>query len=302
MKTGDIRILVADDEPSILNGVKAILMSEGYSVITARDGKEALELFKKESPDMVILDVKMPHLTGLEVLDRIKKYFGERYIPVIFLTVSIKIDDKLRALHSGAVDYLAKPLSPQELLARIKNFLEIKERHDNLKKAATYDWMTGMLNKEHFINKAKEELEKAIRNKTPLSLLFIDIDHFKDINDNIGHMAGDAVIAGFAERIKKSIRKIDVMGRFGGDEFMLMLPQKGKKDALTVAERLNKNIKRKSVIFEKNKINIASSMGIVSIKTNQPIDMDSLIKLADEALYEAKAKGGSCFVIKTIQD
>ncbi len=301
MKTKQIKILIADDEPSILNSVKAILLSEDYSVVTARNGKEAVEVFKRESPDLVILDVSMPFFSGFEVLNKIKKYFGERYTPVIFLTVSVKIDDKLRAFHGGAVDYLTKPVSPQELLARIKNFIEIKDRHDRLKQAATYDWMTGALNKAHFIEKAKEELEKALRNKTPLSFIFIDIDHFKKINDEIGHLAGDTVISEFANRLKHSIRKIDLIGRFGGDEFMLMLPHKAKLEALTVATRLTKNIKKKTIIFEKNKIHITASMGIVSIKTDKKISINALIKLADEALYEAKAKGGGCHVLKTLQ-
>ncbi|MCK4463822.1 MAG: diguanylate cyclase, partial [Candidatus Omnitrophica bacterium] len=245
-------------------------------------------------------DVSMPYLSGFQVLDKIKKYFGERYTPIIFLTVSIKIDDKLRAFHGGAVDYLTKPVSPEELLARIKNFIEIKDRHDGLKQAATYDWMTGVLNKAHFIEKAKEELEKALRNKTPLSFIFMDIDHFKKINDEIGHLAGDTVISEFANRLKHAIRKIDLIGRFGGDEFMLMLPHKGKKEALTVAARLGKNIKKKTVIFEKNKMHVTASMGIVSVKTDKKININALIRLADEALYEAKAKGGNRHILKTL--
>ncbi len=300
MRTKKIKILIADDEPSILSGVRDILLSEDYSVVTARNGKEAVEVFKKESPDLVILDVSMPYLSGFQVLDKIKKYFGERYTPVIFLTVSIKIDDKLRAFHGGAVDYLTKPVSPEELLARSKTFLEIKDRYDRLKQAATYDWMTGALNKAHFIEKAKEELEKALRNKTPLSFIFMDIDHFKKINDEIGHLAGDTVISEFANRLKRAIRKIDLIGRFGGDEFMLMLPHKGKKEALTVATRLGKNIKKRTIIFEKNKMHVTASMGIVSIKTDKKININALIKLADEALYEAKAKGGNRHVLKLL--
>jgi len=296
MEAKKIRILAADDDPDILKAVKNILLSEGYQVITARNGREAVEIFKKESPDLVILDVNMPYLSGFRVLDKIKKYFGERYIPVIFLTVSVEIDDKLRALHGGAVDYLTKPPHLTELLARIKNFIEIKEKHDVLKQAATYDWMSGAMNRAHFIEKAKDELKKALRNKTPLSFIFMDIDHFKKINDEIGHLAGDAAITEFAGRIKKAIRNIDLLGRFGGDEFMLMMPHKGKKEALIVAERLINNTKRKAVVFEKKKIDITASMGIVSLKTDREIKMPTLIKLADEALYQAKAKGGNCCV------
>ena len=140
------KILIADDEVSIRDAIKAILLMDNYRVVIAKNGKEAVEIFKRESPDLVILDVSMPYLTGFQVLEKIKVYFGERYIPVLFLTVSVKMDDKLKALYGGAVDYLTKPTSPEELLARIKNFLEIKKNHDNLKKAAVYDWMTGAMN------------------------------------------------------------------------------------------------------------------------------------------------------------
>ena len=294
------KILIADDEVSIRDAIKAILLTENYRVVIAKNGKEAVEIFKKESPDLVILDVSMPYLTGFQVLEKIKVYFGERYIPVLFLTVSVKMDDKLKALYGGAVDYLTKPTSPEELLARIKNFLEIKKNHDNLKKAAVYDWMTGAMNKGHFLKKAREELEKAVRNKTPLSFIFMDIDHFKKINDEVGHLAGDSVIAEFGIRLKKEIRNIDLLGRFGGDEFMVMLPHKGNKEALVVAKRIEKAIRTKPIVFEKKKISITTSQGIVSLETDKKIEMDQLIKLSDEALYEAKAKGGNCHVIKTV--
>jgi len=294
------KILIADDEVSIRDAIKAILLMDNYRVVIAKNGKEAVEVFKKESPDLVILDVSMPYLTGFQVLEKIKIYFGERYIPVLFLTVSVKMDDKLKALYGGAVDYLTKPASPEELLARIKNFLEIKKNHDKLKEAAVYDWMTGAMNKGHFLKKAREELEKAVRNKTPLSFIFMDIDHFKKINDEVGHLAGDSVIAEFGTRLKKQIRNIDLLGRFGGDEFMVMLPHKGKKEALVVAKRIEKAVRTKPIVFEKKKISVTTSQGVVSLETDKKVEMDQLIKLSDEALYEAKAKGGDCHVIKTV--
>lgn len=295
-----VKILIADDEPSIRDAVKAILLSENYNVLTAKNGKEAVEIFKKESPHIVILDVEMPYLTGFQVLDRIKKLSGERYIPIIFMTVSVKIDDKLKALYGGAVDYLTKPVSPKEVLARVKNFLEIKAKHDKLKEEAVYDWMTGALNKGYFIKDAKKELEKATRNKTPLSFIFMDIDHFKKINDTIGHLAGDSVISEFGRRVKKTIRNIDLIGRFGGDEFMVMLPHKGKKDACVVARRIHEAAGSRPVVYEKSKIDITASLGIVSVETTKKISIDQVIKCADEALYAAKSKGGDCFIVQTV--
>ncbi|MFH1790498.1 MAG: diguanylate cyclase [Candidatus Omnitrophota bacterium] len=294
-------ILIADDEPSIREGIRVILLSEGYSVVMAGDGREAVEKFKKSSPDLVILDMKMPRFSGIQALTKIKKFLGERYIPVIFLTASARIDDKLKALGGGAVDYLAKPVSPQELLARIRNFLDIKASHDRLKEASVFDWMTGCLNKEHFLKKASEELAKAVRNKTPLSFIFMDIDNFKDINDSIGHMAGDAVITEFGRRLQKIIRRIDMTGRFGGDEFMVMLPHKGAKDAAVVAERIRKSTAGKCVVFDKKRIRITVSQGVVALDTQKKVSIEALIQKADECLYEAKDKGGACYVIGVME-
>lgn len=287
MAETDIKILACDDEISILESVKAVLISEGYQVITARNGKEAVELFKRYFPDLVILDVSMPGMTGFEVLDRIKPYFRDRYIPVIFMTVSVKINDKLKALHGGAVDYLTKPVSPEELLARIQNFLKIKKQHDILKKEATFDAMTGLLNKKHFINKAEEEIEKSYRNRTPLTFILIDIDNFKEINDSLGHLAGDRVIVDFAKKLKKSVRKIDLIGRFGGDEFMVMLIHKRRQEAEAVVRRLKKAM-AKAINFEGNKINITFSMGIIEAPGITKVTIHELLKKADKALYNAK--------------
>ena len=297
MEEKKAKILTCDDEPSILEVLKTILVSEGYEVIQAKNGEEAIELFRKESPDLIILDVSMPGMTGFEVLDKIKAYFGDKYLPVIFLTASIKVDDKIRALHSGAVDYLVKPISPDELIARIQNFLELKEKHDRLKEEATFDWMTGALNKGYFLRKATEELEKALRNRVPLTFILIDIDNLKEINDTLGHLAGDKVIREFAGRLKRLTRRVDIVGRFGGDEFMVMLSHKTKRQATIVAERLKRSMKR-PIVFEKNKINATFSMGIVEIKDVEKIEVTDLLKLADEALYEAKSKGGNQYIIK----
>ena len=291
------KILICDDEPSIREVLETILVPEGYDVVVGKNGIEAVELFKQEHPDLIILDVSMPGMTGFEALDKIKTYLGEKYIPVIFLTASIKVDDKLRALHGGAVDYLIKPVSPDELIARIQNFLDIKKKHDKLKAEATFDWMTGALNKAYFLRKAEEELDKAIRNKVPLTFLIMDIDRFKEINDTLGHLAGDKVIREFSDRLKRLTRKIDLIGRFGGDEFMVMLSHKTQRLACIVADRLKKAMKR-PIDFESNKINVTFSMGIIEAK-QEKADIEHLLKVADKALYEAKAKGGNQYIVKS---
>ena len=241
----------------------------------------------------------MPGMTGFEVMDNIKEYFGENYIPILFLTASIKIDDKLRALHRGAVDYLVKPVSPKELILRIQNFLEIKAKHDELKKEATFDWMTGALNRAHFIRQAREELDKALRNNFSVAIILLDIDNFKEINDTKGHAAGDRVIREFADRIKKLIRKIDLFGRFGGDEFIIMLSHKTEEEAKSVSERLLSMLS-KPIVFEKEKIRATASIGISQKEVGSaPSDLEKLTQLADQGLYAAKSKGGNTYIVKS---
>ena len=297
MKKKRPKILACDDNLSILEVIRTILTSEGYDVLTAENGEEAVRIFKKELPDLIILDVSMPGMTGLEALDKIRAFAGEKYIPVIFMTASIKIDDKLRALHGGAVDYLVKPVDHDELIARIKNFLVLKEKHDKLKKEATFDWMTGAFHKVYFLRRAEEELFKCLRNKIPLTFILMDVDNFKEINDTLGHLTGDKVIREFAARLKKMVRKIDLIGRFGGDEFMIMLSYKTATDACVVAERLKKAMK-KPIVVEGNKISITFSMGIVEPKQGKEAKIEEVFKEADRALYEAKSKGGDRYVIR----
>jgi len=296
IKNKKAKILACDDDENILEAVKTILLAEGYDVKTANNGKEAIEVFKKDTPDLIILDVSMPGMSGFAVLDRIKPYFGNKYTPVIFMTASIKVDHKLRALHGGAVDYLIKPVSPEELIARIKNFLELKKKHDELKEEATFDWMTGVLNKAYFLRQAGEEIEKSLRNNFPVAFMLTDIDGLKKINDTFGHLAGDRVIREFANRLKRFVRRIDLIGRFGGDEFMVMLSHKNESQAGMIAERLAKNM-GKPVDFEGNRINVTFSAGIARTKNGEETGINALLKRADEALYDAKSKGGNRYTL-----
>lgn len=292
MRTKKAKILVCDDDRAIREALKDILLSEGYETVLAENGEDGVSVFKKEIPDLIILDVVMPGISGFEVLEKIKPNFGDRYVPIIFLTASVKMNDKVKALNGGAVDYLIKPVSAEELLARIKNFLEIKEKYDKLKREAAFDWMTGTLNKVYFLIKAKEELEKSLRNKIPLTFILIDIDGLKKINDTLGHLAGDKVIREFTARLKRVVRSIDIIGRFGGDEFMVMLSHKTASEGRIVLERLKKSMKE-PILFEGDKIHATCSMGVIEAQFGEKPDMNRLIMLADKALYEAKSNGGN---------
>jgi two-component system, sensor histidine kinase ChiS len=291
------KILVVDDEPQILDGLKALLAADYYNVVTAKTGKEAVNAFRKESPDLVILDVVLPDFDGFEILKKIKKDMKDKYIPVIFLTASVDMESKVKAFHSGAVDYLTKPFSTAELLVRIESFLNIKKQHDMLKEDAIYDKMTGVLNKVHFMQRAGEEIRKGYIYRKILAFIIVDIDNFKQINDSFGHLAGDQVIVNVGARIKDVVRPTDVFGRFGGDEFTFLLPNTDAKGASVIAKRLISEIETHPVVYEKDKIKLSISIGIADTYKRNIQELEDLVKLADEALYKAKKEKGNSFAI-----
>ena len=292
-----VRILIADDEPSLRNIITTILEAANYSVCAVCCGEEALNAFKDEPFDLVMLDVNMPDMDGFEVLKRLKPMFEGKYIPVVFLTVSTEIEHKLKALKSGAVDYLVKPVSPDELVARVENFLALKKQHDLLLQSAVYDKMTGVLNKEYFSKRVEEEVSRAVRDNTNLSLIFIDGDKFKTINDTVGHMAGDKVIEDMGLMLRNIIRDVDLIGRFGGDEFVVLLPNKGKKDLEAVCKRIKKYTKDNVIVFEDKKIKFTVSQGATFFSGTNAIKANDLIYTADECLYAVKDQGGNDYCI-----
>ncbi|MDD4202820.1 MAG: diguanylate cyclase [Candidatus Omnitrophica bacterium] len=294
------RILIADDEPSLREIIKTILESENYYVHDVCCGQEAVDAFREGIFDLVILDVNMPDFSGFEVLNKIKPYFEGKYVPIIFLTVSTNIEDKLKALKGGAVDYLTKPVSHDELIARIDNFLVIKTKHDKLSKEVIYDNMTGVLNKDYFLKRVSEETEIANRNRTPVSLIFIDGDRFKNINDTKGHMAGDYVIKEIGQMLKNVIRDVDLIGRFGGDEFVILLPGKGKADLEIVCKRIQEFFQKKPIEYNGQKIPITLSQGAAYFGGKGEVNVNAIVRVADETLYTVKDNGGNGYVIREV--
>lgn len=291
------KILIVDDEAILLHGLKSLLSAEDYEVVGAENGRSAVELFKKEEPDLVVLDVGLPDIDGFEVLERIMKFQKDKYIPVIFLTATVDMGAKIKAFHGGAVDYLTKPFSTAELLVRIENFLRIKKQHDMLKDESIHDKMTGVLNKVNFMKETDEELRRAFIYKKTAALIMADIDNFKHINDKYGHLAGDQVITELSSAIKRIIRPTDILGRFGGDEFVLLLPNTDAEGASFIAKRLIEEIGEKPVKYEKEELALSVSLGIADTKGRDIRETGTLVKLADKALYKAKKQKGNTFSI-----
>jgi diguanylate cyclase (GGDEF)-like protein len=285
-------ILIVDDVPANLQILNVHLSDEDYNVIEAQSGKQALEVLKQDPDgiDLVLLDVMMPVMSGLDVLAEIKKNPQLENIPIILVTANADDDNVAEGLDMGAFDYIIKPYSLVVLLARVRAALREKERQDLLEKWATTDPLTGLMNRRHFFELADRELEQTRRSSRPLSFIMLDIDNFKQVNDQHGHLVGDAAIIRLADLLKEQLRKVDFCGRYGGEEFVLCLPDTPLLGALDVAERIRKQVTTIVVdTVESKTVHITISLGIAE-NSDDP-SVESILKRADKALYDAKAAG-----------
>jgi len=284
------RILIVDDVASNVQILSVHLQDEGYRVMETQRGDEAIELLKQHSDiDLVLLDVEMPKMNGLEVLKIIKSEPDTKDVPVILVTANGDDDSVVDGLDMGAFDYVIKPYSLSVLMARVRSALREKERLNLLEKWATTDPLTGLYNRRYFFEQANREIERSTRNQSPLTFVIMDIDHFKKVNDQYGHLLGDDVLEILAALFKESLRKVDICCRFGGEEFVLCLPDTDQDTAFEVAERVRKQAKKLSFETDKETIHITISMGIASYK--QDDSLETVLKRADEALYLAKDSG-----------
>ena len=292
-------VLVADDEEDIRSLVALRLRRAGYDVVTAADGEEALRLARQTKPDLLILDVSMPVMDGLTVCRELQGQ-GAAAPPVIFLTARTHSAAALEGFAAGAADYVTKPFRPAELLARVHATLRSKAVRDALAHDATTDPLTGLLNRRGLEARALEAVALARRHGRDLACLVVDLDFFKRINDTHGHAAGDIVLRTVAERLRRHTRVSDLVVRFGGEEFLLLMPETDVDGAAIVAEKLR-------ALFDAQPVSYASPEGPVSIHVTCSIGVSSwrpgmgeppdLFDDADRALYEAKRRGRNCVVL-----
>jgi diguanylate cyclase (GGDEF)-like protein len=289
------RILIADDDPDILMLLRMVLGREGYEIIAASDGLEALRLAREYAPDLCLLDVSMPGADGYTVCRELQA-LGPSAPPVIFLTAHAHMNARVSGLDAGAVDYVTKPFAREELRARVRAALRTKTAKDALAAEAATDALTGLLNRSGLEATSTELVALAQRGERPLSCLMVDLDHFKQINDTKGHAAGDAVLAEVASRFASSVRKSDVLIRYGGEEFLLLLPDTDTIGAVTMAARLRESLESRPVVYRADprddalEISVRASIGI-SVWRDIYEDAAGMIAAADAALYRAKALG-----------
>lgn len=292
-----MKILIADDDPVSRRVLEAALLRLGHEPVSAVDGTSALAaLAMPDAPRLAILDWMMPGVDGLTVCRTIRRNPGP-YTYVILLTARHQPEDLVQALDAGADDYLTKPLNRVELRARLQSGERVVALQEDLLRTqaalthlATHDRLTGLWNRGRVVDELARELSRARREKAPLSVAMVDLDHFKAINDTHGHAAGDAVLQQIGARMKAVLRVTDVVGRYGGEEFLLVMPRSDMAGAREVAERLRAAIERETVRCGSIDLRVTVTVGVAST-TLVGFDATMLVQASDEALYRGKAAG-----------
>jgi diguanylate cyclase (GGDEF)-like protein len=285
----DVTILIVDDEMPIRHLMSLLLKGFG-TIEMAGSGKEALEKVNVINPDLIILDVLMPEMNGYEVCQTIKGNDKTSSIPIVFLTANSSNEDEEYGLEIGATDFIRKPISPRIVSARVSNILNLQQATRKLELIASTDPLTGAFNRRHLDLVGKNELSRSKRNNSTFTILMLDIDHFKGVNDTYGHDIGDEALIETVAVIKKNIRGEDLLFRLGGEEFAVMLPETTKLAAFDTAKRIRINISEIVIQTPIAPLCFTLSIGIAEC-TPVDNDIDVILKRADEALYRAKSSG-----------
>jgi diguanylate cyclase (GGDEF)-like protein len=294
-----MRVLIADDDIISRGVVKALLLKWGYEVLEVGDGNKAWNILKeKDSPHLVLLDWMMPEIDGLELCRRLRQSGDNTYHYIILLTGRDSKEDIIGGLNAGADDYITKPFMPEELEVRLRVGRRILDLQQSLKETlevqsyqAQHDRLTKIFNHVEILNILEKELDRVGRQNGNLAIIMGDLDHFKKVNDTYGHVAGDAVLVEVAVRMKNNIRIYDSAGRYGGEEFLLVLPGCTTEEAMIIANRILESISKEPVMFNNIPIMVTISLGVAVNRTGEKTKTTELVQLADAALYKAKQNG-----------
>ena len=294
-----MKTLVADDDLTSRRTLEAVLRKWGYEVLSVRDGDEAwAALQAQDAPRLAILDWMMPGADGVEICRRLraKQPTDEHYIYVILVTARSAKEEIVEGMESGADDYIVKPFDPQELRVRIRAGerivrlqTELVAAKEALRIQATHDALTGILNRRAILERLEAELSRARRENRPLTVAMIDLDHFKQVNDTLGHEAGDVVLRESVRRIRSILREYDSVGRYGGEEFLVVLPGVDSIAAKSVLERVRTAVAEHTIRIAEKEIRVTVSLGAATCDGSAVAE--DLIRAADAALYQAKTNG-----------
>jgi two-component system, cell cycle response regulator len=293
------RILVVDDNQDNIEIIAARLRFRGYEIMEASDGEQALGLVREAAPDLILLDVMLPDIDGYEISRRIKGADDLPFIPIILVTARDSTQDKVAGLDAGADDYLTKPINFPELEARVRSMLRIKRLQDELaeknlelERLSISDGLTGLYNHRHIHSLLADEFERVERTGDCMSVAMFDLDRFKQVNDTFGHQAGDRVLVELADILRETARDIDRLGRYGGEEFIALLPETCIEDAAVFVERVRREVARRPFDIGGNEpLRMTLSAGVATYPDPTIDSVEALVGLADEALYAAKAAG-----------
>ncbi|PLX70601.1 MAG: diguanylate cyclase response regulator [Denitrovibrio sp.] len=304
MKKDKTLVLIVDDNKQNLKVLGNVLKENtDYNLAFAISGEEAFAYINKSLPDMVLLDVMMPGMDGFTVCSELSKNEQTSDIPIIFITAKSETEDIIKGFEAGGVDYVTKPFNDAELLVRINTHVEmkksrdmleqknkeLKEAYDKIEYLALTDMLTGIPNRRNITNMMNKEASRCRRNGGTFSMIMCDIDFFKKVNDTYGHDTGDFVLKRVADIIQKNLRQQDIIARWGGEEFLIVLPETMIEDGVRVSEKLRESIEKDTMEYEEHKFSITMTFGVAVYE--QDLGIEKSIKKADDALYQGKQSG-----------
>jgi diguanylate cyclase (GGDEF)-like protein len=285
-------LLIVDDDKQNLMMLSHILQPE-YAIRIASDGESALKIAEKYVPDLILLDIVMPGMDGYQVFTALHGKEKTAEIPVIFISGLNNNNDEKRGLELGAVDYISKPFDDMIVKLRVHHQIRIINQLRTIEHLSLMDQLTGIPNRRHFDNQLRAEWRRAIRDHVPLTLLILDIDHFKDYNDTYGHQQGDKVLCLVARVLTWTLKRVsDCLARWGGEEFTVLLPNTDLNGGMAIAEQIRKNVELEELLCDNGKITkLTISIGVNTDSPTLSNSIDEFISRADEALYTAKNNG-----------
>jgi diguanylate cyclase (GGDEF)-like protein len=293
-------ILIIDDSDKLREQIVRIITDVALfdRILEAQDGIDGLKIVLNEHVDLIICDLEMPRMDGFRFISTLQSREELRDIPVIMLTGREDRDMKIKGLEQGASDYVTKPFDAGELVARVKVQLKIKGLQDDLRRTneklleiSNTDPLTGLYNRRYLMEILDKEFQRARRKKWTLSMIMLDIDHFKSVNDTYGHQNGDLVLVEVAKQLQYELRSYNVAARYGGEEFVILMPESSQSETLFVAEKIRTSVQGIAFAKEMNGLIITVSLGVALFPAAKVDCIDSLIRQADEALYRAKHNG-----------